>query len=87
MMLARNPAAMFAGGAVPLPLILFCVFYLIMFYIALAVSAKRLHDRNKGAIWLLVFIILPAVLNIAAAILAPSAFSTGMPSVNPVGRS
>jgi uncharacterized membrane protein YhaH (DUF805 family) len=29
----------------------------------LAIAAKRLHDRNKSAWWLLVFYVLPGVLN------------------------
>ena len=31
-------------------------------WISLALSAKRLHDRNKSAWWLLLFWLLPAVL-------------------------
>ena len=31
-------------------------------WISLAVSAKRLHDRNKSAWWILLFWLLPAVL-------------------------
>jgi uncharacterized membrane protein YhaH (DUF805 family) len=35
-------------------------------WIALAVGAKRLHDRNKSAWWLLLFYLAPALLNLAA---------------------
>src|SRR5262249_37756998 len=38
--------------------IIFCVLYAIGFYIGLAVATKRLHDRNKSAWWLLIFIAL-----------------------------
>jgi uncharacterized membrane protein YhaH (DUF805 family) len=31
-------------------------------WVGLAIGAKRLHDRNKSAWWLLVFLLLPAVL-------------------------
>src|SRR5215831_3720583 len=32
--------------------VLFCGLYILGLYIGLAVSAKRLHDRNKSAWWL-----------------------------------
>jgi uncharacterized membrane protein YhaH (DUF805 family) len=38
--------------------------YVLMLYVTAAVTTKRLHDRNKSAIWLLVFVIAPLVLNI-----------------------
>lgn len=47
-------------------LLIGCALYLAMLYIALAVSAKRLHDRNKSALWLLVFYVLPLALSIPA---------------------
>jgi len=52
------------GGSVLLVLILGCVIYIAMFVASLAVTTKRLHDRNKSAIWLLVFIVAPLVINI-----------------------
>jgi uncharacterized membrane protein YhaH (DUF805 family) len=45
--------------------------YLLGFYIGLAVMAKRLHDRNKSAWWLLVFVLLPTLLNIPAFLAMP----------------
>jgi len=44
--------------------IIFCVLYAIGFYIGIAVVTKRLHDRDKAAWWLLIFIALPLALNI-----------------------
>ena len=38
--------------------------YLVLLYINLAVSTKRLHDRNKSAMWLLVFFVLPMILGL-----------------------
>jgi uncharacterized membrane protein YhaH (DUF805 family) len=38
--------------------------YLVLYYCALAVSGKRLHDRNKSAWWLLVFYGIPFVLGL-----------------------
>lgn len=50
---------------------LFGVLYAIGLYIGLAVSTKRLHDRDKSAWWLLVFIVLPLALNIPALLYMP----------------
>jgi uncharacterized membrane protein YhaH (DUF805 family) len=36
--------------------------YIPTIWIALAIAAKRLHDRNKSAWWLLVFYIVPGIL-------------------------
>jgi uncharacterized membrane protein YhaH (DUF805 family) len=81
---ATNPAAMFtAGGAALGSIIAFCAFYLLVFYTGLAVSAKRLHDRNKGAIWLVWFIVLPAILNVARVAIWPIDLSAGAQTTNP----
>ena len=53
--------------------ILVCVTYAVMIYITCAVSAKRLHDRGKSAWWLLVFLLLPLVLNIPSFLMFPAA--------------
>lgn len=47
------------------------IIYILMTYITLAVATKRLHDRNKSAWWLLVFMALPVVLNIPAFLAIP----------------
>ncbi len=39
------------------------VIYLALLYAGLAVGAKRLHDRNKSAWWLLAFYVAPALLS------------------------
>jgi uncharacterized membrane protein YhaH (DUF805 family) len=44
--------------------IIFCVLFVIGLYIGLAVMTKRLHDRDKSAWWLLVFFLLPQILNV-----------------------
>ncbi|HTT96898.1 MAG TPA: DUF805 domain-containing protein [Rhizomicrobium sp.] len=67
-----------------IPLAAFCVFYVLMIFIGCAVATKRLHDRNKGAIWLIPFILLPLVLNLGGAILMPPDMSSGVPAPNPV---
>jgi len=53
-----------AGGALLFMLVLGCVVYIALFVASLAVTTKRLHDRNKSAIWLLVFIVVPLVINV-----------------------
>ena len=47
-------------------LIAACAVYLLYLYITLAITTKRLHDRNKSAWWLLLFFLLPALLQIPA---------------------
>ena len=48
------------------------VLYLLGLYIGLAVATKRLHDRNRSAWWLLIFIVLPFLLNIPALMAMPA---------------
>ena len=47
------------------------VLVVVLYYIVLAVSTKRLHDRNKSAWWLLVFYVLPVVLNVPTYMMLP----------------
>jgi uncharacterized membrane protein YhaH (DUF805 family) len=54
--------------------IFFVLSYLVMIYIFVAITTKRLHDRNKSAWWLLVFFVLPLVLNIPTFLLALDMF-------------
>jgi uncharacterized membrane protein YhaH (DUF805 family) len=49
--------------------VFFVLSYFVLMYIFIAVTAKRLHDRNKSAWWLLVFFALPFVLNIPSMLL------------------
>jgi len=42
--------------------ILFAVVVLAAIYVGIAVAVKRLHDRNKSGLWLLLFYLVPAVL-------------------------
>jgi uncharacterized membrane protein YhaH (DUF805 family) len=43
-------------------LIIIALAYIPFLWIGLAISAKRLHDRNKSAWWLLLFYLVPAIL-------------------------
>jgi len=54
---------------------LFLALELLGLYIGLAIATKRLHDRNKSAWWLLVFIALPLVLQIPAIMAMPTMFA------------
>ena len=68
-------AAVFAGSAIlnddPMAMIgalggmviFFLVLMVPLIWIGLALGAKRLHDRNKSAWWLLVFYVLPGVVD------------------------
>src|SRR4051812_42824462 len=40
----------------------FLVLYIPLLWIGLAIGAKRLHDRGKSAWWLLVFYVVPSLL-------------------------
>ena len=53
---------MLLGPAPFLVMILMPVLYLAAIWIGFALSAKRLHDRDKSAGWLLLFALLPSLL-------------------------
>jgi uncharacterized membrane protein YhaH (DUF805 family) len=46
--------------------LIYMIGWLVMIYVILAVGAKRLHDRNKSAWWLLVFYGIPFLLGLYA---------------------
>jgi uncharacterized membrane protein YhaH (DUF805 family) len=48
-----------------LTVIILIIFYIPLIWIGLAIGAKRLHDRDKSAWWLLVFYALPGILSTA----------------------
>jgi uncharacterized membrane protein YhaH (DUF805 family) len=45
--------------------VILLILYIPLVWIGLAISAKRLHDRDKSAWWLLVFYLLPGILSTA----------------------
>lgn len=57
-------------------------------YAGFTVTVKRLHDRDKGAVWLLVFFVLPLVLEIVGIALAGVGAATAAyyqaPQMNPI---
>ncbi|MBV8977871.1 MAG: DUF805 domain-containing protein [Alphaproteobacteria bacterium] len=63
-MVKGGPAGMMAGGAtIGAAALASILLYLIVLYCGIAVSVKRLHDRNKSAWWIVVFIVIPIVLS------------------------
>jgi len=64
--LKGGPGGLMAGGAsLGLSTILTCALILIVVYTGVALAVKRLHDRNKSGWWLIVFWLLPFVINCA----------------------
>ncbi|HET7334113.1 MAG TPA: DUF805 domain-containing protein [Rhizomicrobium sp.] len=62
-----NPAAAIFGGLSGASAGLLTIgFYVAVFIAGLAVTVKRLHDRNKSAWWLIIFYVLPWALNMRA---------------------
>jgi uncharacterized membrane protein YhaH (DUF805 family) len=51
------------SGTIFLLLTIFGVLCIPLIWIGFAIGAKRLHDRDKSAWWLLVFYILPSILS------------------------
>jgi len=50
----------------PVTIAILVLLYIPLIWIGLALGAKRLHDRDKSAWWLLVFYALPTILSTAA---------------------
>lgn len=57
---------MIAGVLAMIWSIIFCIGLVVLAFSSFAVGAKRLHDRNKSAWWLLVFYVLPYVIGMVA---------------------
>lgn len=65
-MLKGGPSGLMAGGAsLGLSAILTCGLILVLIFASVALTVKRLHDRAKSAWWLLVFWLIPFVINCA----------------------
>jgi uncharacterized membrane protein YhaH (DUF805 family) len=87
-MLKGGPGGLMAGGAsLGLGAILTCVLILIIIFSSIALAVKRLHDRDKSAWWLLVFWLIPFVINCAIFANEIGRFSNNpgaVPTTNPV---
>ena len=67
-------AAFLASPQVHMFEIIFCALLVLVIYIGMAVATKRLHDRGKSAWWLLVFFVLPLMLQIPVFLYLPVLF-------------
>jgi len=87
-MIKGGPAGLIAGGAtIGLTAIVSLLVYLLVFYMGLAVTAKRLHDRNKSAWWIIIFIVIPLILSwvgLANTLAMMSASNATLPPANPL---
>lgn len=62
-----NASSVLFGGGVAIVSFLACMAIVVVLFIAgIALTVKRLHDRNKSAAWLLVFWLGPLLLEIIA---------------------
>jgi uncharacterized membrane protein YhaH (DUF805 family) len=64
LVLATGGAGLMTGDFSGLGVLLLIIVlaYIPLLWIGLAISAKRLHDRNKSAWWLVLFYLVPALL-------------------------
>jgi uncharacterized membrane protein YhaH (DUF805 family) len=63
-MIKGGPAGLMAGGtSLGLTGILTCILVLVLLFAGVALTVKRLHDRNKSAWWLIVFWLIPIAIN------------------------
>jgi uncharacterized membrane protein YhaH (DUF805 family) len=64
LIVALGGAGLMSGdfSGLGLMLLLIVLAYIPILWIGLAISAKRLHDRNKSAWWLVLFYLVPAIL-------------------------
>ncbi len=74
--LSEDPAAML--GALGGVAIVLLIVFIPMIWIGLALGAKRLHDRNKSAWWLLIFWVLPMVLQYIGGMIDSVGFIFGL---------
>ncbi len=87
-MLKGGPAGLMAGGAsLGLGAIVTCILVLVVIFSGVALTVKRLHDRDKSTWWLIVFWLVPIVINVASLrnrIAMLNDTSGTMPPANPV---
>jgi len=77
-MLKGGSAGLAAGGAsIGAGMLLTCILSIAIIVASIALTVKRLHDRDKGAVWLLVFWLLPFVLNMIVLVNRFAAMSAG----------
>jgi uncharacterized membrane protein YhaH (DUF805 family) len=86
-MLKGGSAGLAAGGAsIGAGMLLTCILFIAILFASLALTVKRLHDRDKGAIWIVVFWLLPVIINVVVVMNRFAAMSAGdgtMSAANP----
>jgi len=66
------------GGGMP-AIVIASIAYVGILYVGFAIGAKRLHDRNRSAWWLLLYYVLPSVLGgLAKHVVADQEFSMAL---------
>ena len=87
-MLKGGPAGLMAGGAsLGLGAIVTCILVLVVIFSSVALTVKRLHDRDKSAWWLIVFWLVPIGINVTSLgnrIAMLNDTSGAVPPTNPV---
>jgi len=77
-MLKGGSTGLAAGGAsIGASMLLTCILFIAVLFASVALTVKRLHDRDKGAVWLLVFWLLPFILNMIVLVNRFAAMSDG----------
>jgi len=77
-MLKGGSAGLAAGGAsIGAGMLLTCILFIAILFASLALTVKRLHDRDKGAIWIVVFWLLPVIINVVVVMNRFAAMSAG----------
>src|SRR5262249_34393984 len=64
------------GSMVPM-IVAYGIVFIVMLISYIAVLTKRLHDRNKSAMWLLVFLLVPLLLSGTSTFMSLSALMAG----------
>lgn len=65
-----------AGSMTPL-VVIYAIVFIVTLISYIAVLTKRLHDRNKSAMWLLVFVLVPLLLSGTSTVMTLSALMAG----------
>jgi uncharacterized membrane protein YhaH (DUF805 family) len=82
----EDAAMVFANPALKPTFGVLGLIYMLFIWMDLAVKTKRLHDRDKSAWWLLVFVALPLALGVARLVTMFGAMHAhGAPGMDPIG--
>ncbi len=83
---SRTPnSQIFAGGMALVLVLIFFVVMVVAFIASLSLALRRLHDRNKSGLWLLLFWLAPFVLNVIGTVSSLQSISDPTAGPNPIG--